>query len=241
MGKRVTLNERRLTKKQVKELIEKEAVFNPELTNDYDNYCIQEFWNIYNLKDGNYLCVFKDSNLSGKGDIWPTEYIEKRIAKRRRESEMPINMRTLSNVGHWFYFSKTKSDFPNKIENLVTELFSKLNISDDFKDYSYNSLDLISQKLNELGEEFVLHNLYDNVIAYCGEILIKRTNGHWSFKTEGYTQAEIRPLIITKVEWVYYDPIMPIWEDFIGVEGFNLRRNFITEMRRHQFDKNYSM
>lgn len=233
MGRRLTLNERRLTTKEVKQLLAEGAVLNSNVTNHYREQSLS--FDVYDLPDGNYLFLWKEIGLKGKGDIWPKEYVNKEVEKIIKEKSRP-HLKGLSNVEHWYYFSATKETFPENILKLVDDLFIKVNLPTSAQDFSYDSLDIISKKLNELGEDFVETNLYDNIVAYLGEILIRKINGKWGFYTPN--DLRINPKIITSHKWVSCDPIAPIWYDLLDVTGFNLRKNLVSEIRSHQLERN---
>lgn len=235
MGERITLNDRRLTKKQVSQLITNGATLDEDVTRTLN----EDFSdvNVYKNIDGNYLFVFKDYGLKGKGDIWPKDYIEKLVSKIKYEKTRPF-LKGLSNVGHWYHFSKAKENFSNKIFSEIDRLFKGLNLSSKDIDYSYESLDLISKQLNILGSEVVESEFYDGIVAYLGEILIRKIDGNWRFESNPGSELPIIPLIGTAHKWVWYDPITPIWTDLIDVTGFNLRKNLISEIRSKQFDRN---
>lgn len=234
MGRKVTLNKKRLTKGQVQEYIENGAFLNIEMT-DIFNLEVEDTL-IYNLNDGNYLLVFQEIGLKGKGDIWPKEHIEKWIDqiktdKTREHLEIPNN-----NVGHWHYFSKSKESFENQVDSLVDKLFEKLTLDRIVGDYSYTSLDVISSKLNVIGIRDVETELYDNVVAYTGEVIKHRIDGKWIFNYQN--NPTFHPLISTQDEQIFYDPITPAWETMVYGQDFNLRKTTVSEIRRNQLDKN---
>lgn len=236
MAKRITINEKRLTKQQVQELLNSGAVYDKQVSNTINKDMGYKALDIYKLADGNYLYVWKSID-PGKGDIWPKEYVEKEVAKLKRERKRP-ELKKMSNVDHWYYFSKVKDDFPNQIQALIQSLFLRLGLSEKNIDYSYDSLDLVAEKLNAVGEEVVENELYDGIVAYLGEILIRKVEGKWDFRRNADAQTTVRPLIVTSHRWVWYDPITPIFLALRDVEGFTLRRNLVDEIRSHQLDRN---
>ena len=234
MGSKVTLNKKRLTKGQVQEYIKNGAFLNKEMTDIFDLEVEDTL--IYNLNDGNYLLVFQELGLKGKGDIWPKDHIEKwvdqiKTDKTREHLAIPNN-----NVGHWNYFSQSKESFENQVDSFVDKLFEKLKLDRIIGDNSYKSLDVISSKLNDIGIRQVETECYDNVVAYIGEVIRHRINGKWVFN---YNNNPIyHPLISTQDEQIFYDPITPVWETMVYGQDFDLRETTVSEIRRNQLNKN---
>jgi hypothetical protein len=85
MSKRASLNERRLTKKQVAQLLADGAVPRPDLDAGLAAARIDDM-RCYELPDNRILWVFQDtfSNLDGKGDIYPLDYCVRFIQWARR-------------------------------------------------------------------------------------------------------------------------------------------------------------
>jgi hypothetical protein len=82
MGQRKCLNEKRLTKKQVQELVEKEG----QLHNEYTAFFQETYASghvkrdlVYELPDDRFLYVFDQQDIStpGKGDIYAKAYFLK--------------------------------------------------------------------------------------------------------------------------------------------------------------------
>lgn len=236
MAKRITINEKRLTKQQVQELLNSGAVYDKQVSSAINKDMGYKAFDIYKLIDGNYLYVWKDIN-PGKGDIWPKEHVEKEVEKLKRERNRPFR-KGMSNVDHWYYFSKAKENFPNQISALINSLFERLGLSAKDIDYSYDSLDVLSEKLNVAGEEVVENELYDGIVAYLGEILVRKIDGKWNFEVNKNFPLPIRPMIVTSHPWIWYDPITPIFLALRGVEGFMLRHNLVDEIRSHQLERN---
>jgi peptidoglycan/xylan/chitin deacetylase (PgdA/CDA1 family) len=236
MAKRVTINDKRLTKQQVKELLSEGAVYDKQVSNAINRQMGHKVLDIYRLPDGNYLYVWRSIE-TGKGDIWPKEYVEKEIDKQKRERKRP-HLKGMSSVDHWYYFSKTKETFPEQIHSLISALFQRLGLSEKNIDYTYDSLDLLAERLDTTKEDVVEAEFYDGIVAYLGEILIRKINGKWDFACGADARIAVRPLIVTKHPWVQYDPITPIFIALRGVQGFRLRQNLVDEIRRHELDRN---
>ncbi len=231
MKERTIINERRLKKKQVQSLIEGGAVFNKNLT-DLFNYGGLESSKveIYNLSDGNYLMVFREEfGINGKGDIWIKEHIDKQaIGIERRKKRDLLNI-PKSIEGYWFHYSKNKNNFKNRPTQIAEEVFEKLSLKKSNGDYSYPSLDILSQKINELDVDYVEQNLLDDILAYVGEVIRKRVDGKWIFRTS--IDSEFNVEICTKNEKVLYKPLVSLYEPIFFGSDFDLRKFVINEIR----------
>ena len=228
MNRRITINEKKLTKPQVQELLKNGgAVYDKQVSHIINMDIGFNALDIYKLADGNYLYV-SAVQAPGKGDIWPKAYVEKEVARLQRQQKKPI-LKDMSNVEHWYYFSKVKKRFPTQVSPLISSLFSELALSKRHMDYSYDSLDRLSKRLNELGGEVVERELYDGIVAYLGEMLIRKVDGTWSFDEDKNLGLPIRPKIVTSYPWVWFDPITPVFLSFSEPE-FTLRRNLANEI-----------
>ena len=92
MGRKKTLNERRLTRRQVQELIVSGARPRPDLAATFEQTFSTEFKEqplVYELDGERYLFVFDpaDPNMGGKGDIYPAEAFHRFVRWRARVSE----------------------------------------------------------------------------------------------------------------------------------------------------------
>src|SRR4051812_4503772 len=112
MGLRRTLNERRLTKKQVSDLIASGAELRRDLTaalewtyaNGYKNEPL-----VYELPGERFLFVFdpKEPRLGGKGDIYLADQFRRLVRWTERVRDDDANRRR-SSVAHWWWHSRSK-------------------------------------------------------------------------------------------------------------------------------------
>lgn len=232
MGKKQSLNAKRLTKKQVQELIESEGRLHEEFTDFFEETYSTGYKNqpqVYELSGDRFLFVFdpKGISLPGKGDIYSREYFLREIRWHQKVRE-DISHGRGNSVNHWIYYSKHKVRLVNQIAELIDQLIECLNISPDQLDFSYKSLDTLSRKAEDHGLEKVQVELYDNLVAYVGEVIRRRVEGHWVIR-EDYPGCEYP--IIGVNEGVLM-PINVVWQELDGLEPMNLRKEAANEVRR---------
>ena len=233
MGKKKSLNSKRLTKKQVQELIESEGTLHEEFTDSFEEVYRTGYKSqhqVYELSGDRFLLVFdpKGISLPGKGDIYSKEDFLRKIRWRQRVKEDCANGRG-SSVAHWRYYSKHKAQLVDQIDELINELAGRLNIAPDRLDFSYKSLDILSSKADDYGLEKVQTELCDNLVAYVGEVIRHRVEGRWVVR-EDYPGNEYP--IIGVNEGVLM-PINVVWEEIDGHEPMmDLRKEAANEVRR---------
>ena len=130
MGRKKTLNERRLTRRQVRELIASGARPRPDLAATFEQTFSTEFKEqplVYELDGERYLFVFDpaDPNMGGKGDIYPAEAFHRFVRWRARVSEEHVHGRGNS-VSHWAYYSALKHQLVANIGTLIDQLRSTM-------------------------------------------------------------------------------------------------------------------
>ncbi len=231
MGKKKPLNSKRLTKQQVQELIESEGKLHKEFTDFFEETYSTGYKNqpqVYELPGDRFLFVFdpKGISLPGKGDIYSREHFLRRIRWNQRVREDYANGRG-SSIEHWMYYSKHKAQLVNKIPELIDELVGCLNISLDQLDFSCKSLDILSRKAEDYELEKVQVELYDNLVAYVGEVIWRRVEGDWVIRED---RGREYPIIGAKEGMLM--PINVVWQELNGLEPMNLRQEAANELRR---------
>jgi hypothetical protein len=237
MEKQKCLNSKRLTKKQVQELIESEGKLHEEFTDFFEEtYSTghKDQPQVYELLNDRFLFVFdpKGILIPGRGDIYPREYFLRMMRWTRKVREDYAAGRG-SSVHHWMYYSKHKIQLINKIHELIDELARCLDISHHQLDFSYKSLDLLSSKAEDYELEKVQAELYDNLVVYVGEVIRRRVKGCWIIR-EDYPGCKYP--IISMNEGVLM-PINVVWQEIDGLEPMNLRKEAANEVRR--FSRRY--
>ncbi|NJN85195.1 MAG: hypothetical protein HC881_01265 [Leptolyngbyaceae cyanobacterium SL_7_1] len=232
MPKKKCLNSKRLSKKQVQALIESEGRFHEEFTKFFE----ETYGNgrkkqpqIYELPGDRFLFVFdpKGYLLPGEGDIYAKEYFLRLLRWVQRVRDDYANHRG-SSVEHWRYYSKHKVQLVDQVDALINQLARCLDILYEQLDYSYKSLDVVSSKAESYGLEKVQVELYDNLVAYVGEVLRRRVKGDWAIRKD--RPGDEYPAI--DVNGVMLMPINIVWQELGGLEPMNLRKETANEVRR---------
>jgi len=227
MARKRTLNERRLTKRQVQELISSGVRPRPDLASAFNSPSLQAL--VYELEGDRFLLVFGDQapGLGGKGDIYAGDDF-RRFARWSAKVDEDARHGRQSSVGHWAYYSALKDRLTANIDTLVAELRSKMLRTEHDLDFSYQSLDLVSAFVESIGIERAQQELYDHLVAYVGEVLRLRIKGHWEVNTR-----VSRPY--PYLEEPLHDPTMPInvvWHGLSGLTPVDLRAAASNEVRR---------
>jgi hypothetical protein len=227
MARKRTLNERRLTKRQVQELISAGARPRPDLATAFETSLLQA--RAYELEGDRYLLVFSEefSGLAGKGDVYAGDDFRRFVRWAAKIDEDAKHGRQ-SSVGHWAYYSAFKDRLIANIDTLVEQLRSTMSRTADELDFSYESLDIVSECVERIGVERAQRELYDHLVAYVGEVLRLRIHGHWEVnQRHGHPYPH---LVGPK-----HDPTMPInvvWQELSGLAPVNLRTAAANEVRR---------
>jgi hypothetical protein len=232
MGRKKTLNERRLTRRQVQELIASGARPRPDLAATFEQtfstgYKEQPL--VYELDGERYLFVFDpaDPSLGGKGDIYAADAFHRFVRWRARVSEDQVHWRGNS-VSHWAHYSALKHQLVANIDTLIDQLRSTMARTPHDLDLSYQSLDIVSECVEGIGVERAQQELYDQLVAYVGEVLRLRIQGCWEVNSND--RAPYPYLMGAKHELVM--PINVVWQQLSGLDPVNLRAAAANEVRR---------
>ena len=146
MAQRRTLNQKRLTKKEVQHLIDTEGKFHQEYTDIFEEKYVTGFVKrdkVYELPGDRFLFVFdeNDSSIPGKGDIYPKNYFLRFIKWTQRIRDDYQNKRG-SSVDHWRFYSKHHLNVITQVDDLILELSEILRIDRKALDKSYKALTL---------------------------------------------------------------------------------------------------
>jgi hypothetical protein len=227
MAQKRTLNERRLTKRQVEELISSGARPRPDLSSALVSTLLQPL--VYELADDRYLLVFGEqvSGLGGKGDIYAADDFH-RFARWTAKVEEDAKHGRQSSVGHWAYYSVLRDRLIANIDTLVVQLRSIMSQTADELDLTYRSLDVVSAYVEGIGVERAQQEIYDHLVAYVGEVLRLRIQGRWAVNDR---DRQPHPYLVGAM----HDPTMPInvvWQELSGLAPVNLRAAAANEVRR---------
>jgi hypothetical protein len=227
MAQKRTLNERRLTKRQVQDLISSGARPRPDLAAALASALLQPL--VYELAGDRYLLVFGEQvpGLGGKGDIYAADDFH-RFAHWTAKVDEDAKHGRQSSVGHWAYYSALKHRLIANIDTLVAQLRSTMSRTADDLDFSYQSLDVVSAYVEGIGVERAQQEIYDHLVAYVGEVLRLRIHGRWEVNDRDWQPY---PYLVGAV----HDPTMPInvvWQELSGLAPVNLRAAAANEVRR---------
>jgi hypothetical protein len=225
MARKRTLNERRLTKRQVEALIGSGARPRPDLTAPLEQGL--PGMRVYELDGDRLLLVFGEfSGLDGKGDIYAGGDFRRFVRWSAKVDEDARHGRHDS-TSHWAYYSQLKDRLISNIDTLIAQLRSVMSRTRDELDFSCRSLDLVSEYVEGIGIERAQRELYDHLVAYVGEVLRSRIQGRWDIM--GDDRQPYPYLAGAK-----YDPVMPInvvWGELSGHDPVNLRTGTANEVR----------
>ena len=249
MKKKNCLNLKRLTRLQVQHLVATEGKFHPEFTNCFTKVYATGYRNqplIYELTNDRFLLVFDPTEraLGGKGDIYSKEYFLRWVRSHKRHQQ-DLARGCFGSTSHWYYYSQHKENLIDQIDFLVADLGTKLAIDPQQLDFSYPSLDIITQQTekykcppNTLSTDHdpqpdLVQDLYDNLVAYVGEVLRRRVTGQWAISDLSMDQsgANKYPYILQEPGKIFM-PINLIWQELIGELPFHWRQETANEIRR---------
>ncbi len=227
MAQKRTINERRLTKRQVQELISSGARPRLDLAAALASTLLQPL--VYELAGERYLLVFGEQvpGLGGKGDIYAADDFHRFVRWTAKVDEDAKHGRQ-SSVGHWAYYSALKHRLIANIDTLVAQLRSTMSRTADDLDFSYQSLDVVSAYVEGIGVERAQQEIYDHLVAYVGEVLRLRIHGRWEVNS---VDRQPYPYLVG----AKHDPTMPInvvWGELSGLAPVNLRAAAANEGRR---------
>ena len=226
MARTATLNQRRLTKRQVKELISSGARPRPDLSVALEPTSLQP--RVYELDGERYLLVFGETiaGLAGKGDVYAAD-VFRRFVRWVAKVEEDAKHGRQNSVGHWAYYSAHKHRLMENIDALVGQIRSTMSKTKDELDFSYQSLDAVSAYVEDVGAERAEREIYDHLVAYVGEVLRLRIQGHWAFNNR---DRQPYPYLVGPM----HDPVMPInvvQGELSGLAPVNLRLAAANEVR----------
>jgi hypothetical protein len=232
MEQRKSLNINRLTKKQVQDLLKSEGRLHDEYTKVFKETYVTSYIKqdlVYELPNDRFLFVFdpKDSSIGGKGDIYSREYFERFLKWKERVKDDYANNREIS-VDHWRFYSKYQSRLIDNVENLILELADNLQIDIKLLDKSYKSLDIVSQRTELYGIDKAITELYDNLVAYVGEVVRKKVKGQWKINAD----FGDFPFIDIGLNNVQYMPVNIVWDNLQGLNVVDFRKAVGNEARQ---------
>jgi hypothetical protein len=232
MSRKKTLNARRLTEREVQALITSGARPRPDLAAALEQTFATGYKErplIFELEGDRYLYVFDEQNhsLGGKGDIYPADFFLRFVRWTRKVREESAEGRG-SSISHWAYYSRLKDQLVSNIDLLLQQLRWTMSRSRDELDVSYKSLDIISKFVEDIGVERAQKELYDQLVAYVGEVLRLRVDGRWHVDRKH--DPPYPHLVGPRHRNVM--PINVVWGELDGLGPVNLRAAAANEIRR---------
>jgi hypothetical protein len=227
MAQKRTLNQLRLTKRQVKELISSGARPRPDLSMALEPTSLQQ--SVYEIEGERYLLVFGKTacGLAGKGDIYPADIFHRFVRWVAKVEEDARHGRQ-SAVGHWACYSPLGYRLTENIDTLVAGLRSTMSKTAEELDFSYQSLDVVSAYVASTGVERAQQEIYDHLVAYVGEVIRLRIQGHWEVNNR---DRQPYPYLVG----AKHDPVMPInvvRQELSSYAPVDLRTAAANEVRR---------
>src|SRR5262249_23171630 len=124
MPRKRTLNERRLTRRQVEALIASGATARPDLTAALEDALPHP--RVYELDGVRYLLVFGGlSGLGGKGDIYAADDFH-RFVRWAAKVDEDARCGRQGSTSHWAYYSQLKDRLISNIDALIAQLRSAM-------------------------------------------------------------------------------------------------------------------
>jgi len=250
MKKKNCLNSKRLTRQEVQKLIENGGKFHAEFTDCFTQTYSTGYKNqplVYELSGNRFLFIFdpKETSSGGKGDIYAGEYFLRWVRSHKRQQQ-DIPRGCVSSCSHWYYYSQHRENLIFQIDFLILDLAEKLAIDSQQLDFSYSSLDIITQKTEKYKapadsgildydpQPDLINDLYDNLVAYVGEVLRRRVKGEWTISDLSMDQSSAHkyPYIRAELGGVLM-PINIVWQELIGILPMNWRQETTDEIRRY--------
>lgn len=233
MGRRSVQKSKRLSKREVRELIEAGAIARRDLADAlaqrYSTGHV-DAPGVYELSGDRFLYVFDESDpgLGGKGNVWPRERFLRFVAWTRMVRLDAAEGRQGS-VSNWHFYSRLKHDLSNHVPVLVQALSDALAIPRTSLDGSYASLDLVTRAIDNVEAEVTRSTLYDGLVAAVGEVLRARVGGTWAVASP--PGSESYPYIRAKDRRILM-PINVVYEQLGHYDGMDLRKAATNEVRQ---------
>ena len=235
------MKRKRFSRKEVQDILSKGATLHKDYTAQIKSKAVTgvEFNpKIYVLPDDTFLWVYDGEFYpKGKGDIFTRQEIEEYFFLRQKDIENKKIRK--SNAGdNWHFYTKYGAKLIDNVYRLVQELSDRLDVPLEKLDFSYESLDLISEKLKPLGIEETQKDYYDHLVAYIGEVIKKRINGYWKINTT-HAGGDYPYIAVEEVDHFHYMPTNVVWYDMTPARFINLRKTAADEVRRYPLLKFY--
>jgi hypothetical protein len=225
---------RRLKKAEVKDYIDNHGA---KLHEEYTKFFFEDYGTgyvkedlVYELSNGDFIYVFdpKGHSIPGKGNYWERDRFL-RFVRWTKKVKDDYKFGRASSVDHWRFYSKHGSLLINNGDQHLATICKELNIDNSLLDFSYESLGRIDTEVEKLPYGKVWETLYDALVFYVGEVIIKRIDGKWEIETVRY--GEDYPFVTVEKSTLYYMPVNIVWQEIGGLNPCNLRKATADEIR----------
>jgi hypothetical protein len=235
------MKRKRLSKKEVQDILKNEATIQEDYTSQIKSETVTGVAfnpKIYTLPDDTFLWVYDGEFYpKGKGDIFTRKEIEEYFELRKKNIENK-KIRKGNAGDNWHFYTKYEAKLIDNIDYLIKELADKLQIPGNQLDFSYQSLDIVSDKLAPLGIETTMKNYYDHAVAYIGEVIKRRIGGFWQINS-AHAGGDYPYIAIKEVDHFHYMPTNVLWYNMTPSRFINLRKSTADEVRRYPLLKFY--
>ncbi len=229
----------KLSKKDAFELSNSEGILNEEYTDfltekfDSGNFILNQ---VFSISDNRILYIVEVNQKGrGQGTIYEKQYFDNFILKLKRMKDDKENGRN-SNIQHWLFYSLWKNSIINKVDELCNQLAEKLEVNLNQLDYSTKSLDLLSKLVFDFGNEKAMNEIYDNLVAYIGQVIIVNSKKESNWNLESNFNF---PIITTEFKELNFNPINIVWEELTNYDQIDFRKAYGKETRRIGRTMNY--
>lgn len=225
---------RRLKKAEVKDYIDNHGAI---LHEEYTKFFFQDYGTgyvkqdlVYELPNSDFIFVFdpKGRIIPGKGNYYERDRFI-RMVRWTKKVEDDYKHGRGGSVNHWRFYSKQGSESILKESENIEAVSTKLNIHKSTLDYSYKSLGQIDIEVNKLAYGEVWNTIYDALVFYIGEVIIKRVDGKWKIN-KSHAGGEY-PYVTVNNSKLHYMPINIVWQEIDGINSCNLRKATADEIR----------
>jgi hypothetical protein len=230
--KKITINDKPISRNDTRKLAENEGVFHKEYSDiltEKHNGKVVTLRHVYSLP-GDRILYIRDveGKYDGKGNIYSKQYFERFVRHLERMQDDIQNGRN-SNISHWYFYSLNKSKLIDKIPELLKTLYHSLNADSNSLNLTTESLNVLSSKIRELERKVVLTALYDNLVAYIGEVIIKNSKNAIGWSKE---QNFGFPIVATNYKNVSFNPINVVWEELTSMDDADFRKAYGKHIRQ---------
>ncbi len=185
---------------------------------------------VYELPNGDFIFIFdpKGVSIPGKGNYYERDRFLRMVRWTQKAKEDYKHGRA-SSVDHWRFYSKQGNNlFLNGKEN-IESVSAKLNLEKSQLDFSYESLGKIDIEVDKLPYGEVWNTLYDALVFYVGEVIIKRVDGKWRINIS-HAGGDY-PYVTVDNSGLHYMPINLVWQEIDGLNSCNLRKATADEIK----------